>query len=83
MACVRRDCRPGARQGLLEHPKYLYSIDLTGWGWIQLLLGILAAVAGFGVIKGQTWARMVGIGFACLSMVLQFMIIPHSRSGRS
>jgi uncharacterized membrane protein (DUF106 family) len=57
-------------------PGYLYSFDLTGWGWIQLLLGILAAVAGFGVLKGQMWARMVGIGFAILSMAIQFLIIP-------
>ena len=45
-------------------PEYLYSFDLTGWGWIQLLLGVLAGVAGFGILKGQTWARVVGIGFA-------------------
>ena len=60
----------------LSTPEYLYSFDLTGWGWIQLLLGILAAVAGFAVLKGQTWARIVGIGFASLSMVIQFLIIP-------
>ena len=57
-------------------PGYVYSFDLTGWGWIQLLLGILAAVAGFAVLKGQMWARMVGIGFAILSMAIQFLIIP-------
>ena len=57
-------------------PEYLYSFDLTGWGWIQLLLGVLAGVAGFGILKGQTWARVVGIGFALLSMAIQFLIIP-------
>jgi hypothetical protein len=57
-------------------PEYVYSFDITGWGWIQLLLGILAIVTGFAVLKGQTWARIVGIGFALLSMVVQFMIIP-------
>lgn len=57
-------------------PAYLYSFDLTVWGWVQLLLGILAVVAGFAVLRGQTWARVVGIGFACLSMVVQFLIVP-------
>jgi hypothetical protein len=57
-------------------PEYVYSFDITGWGWIQLLLGILAVVAGFAILKGQAWARIVGIGFAVLSMVIQFMIIP-------
>ena len=26
-------------------PEYIYSFDLTGWGWVQLLLGILVAGA--------------------------------------
>ena len=60
----------------LSIPEYLYSFDLTGWGWIQLLLGVLAGVAGFGILKGQTWARVVGIGFALLSMAIKFLIIP-------
>ena len=41
-----------------------------------MLLGILAGVAGWGVLKGQMWARVVGIGFALLSMAIQFLIIP-------
>jgi hypothetical protein len=57
-------------------PGYVYSFNLTGWGWIQLLLGILAAIAGFGVLRGQTWARIVGTGFAFFSMAIQFLLIP-------
>jgi hypothetical protein len=60
----------------LNTPEYLYSFDLTGWGWIQLVLGILAAVAGFAVLRGQMWARIVGISFALLSMAIQFLLIP-------
>ena len=41
-----------------------------------MLLGVLAGVAGFGILKGQTWSRVVGIGFALLSMAIQFLIIP-------
>jgi hypothetical protein len=50
-------------------PDYIFSFDLTGWGWVHLLLGILAAVAGFAVLQGQTWARVVGIVLAGLSMI--------------
>ncbi|GAA2884204.1 hypothetical protein GCM10010472_47870 [Pseudonocardia halophobica] len=28
---------------------YLYSLDLTTWGWIHLILGVVVAAAGFGV----------------------------------
>jgi hypothetical protein len=58
-------------------PQYLFAFDLTGWGWAQLLTGILSVAAGFAVLRGQTWARIVGIGLACLSMVIQFMFIPY------
>ena len=58
-------------------PQYLFAFDLTVWGWAQLLTGILSVAAGFAVLRGQTWARIVGIGLACLSMVIQFMFIPH------
>ena len=53
----------------LSTPEYVYSFDLTGWGWIQLLLGILAAVAGFAVLRGLMWARIVGVILAALSLL--------------
>jgi hypothetical protein len=58
-------------------PQYLYAFDLAGWGWIQLLTGILSVAAGFAVLRGQMWARMVGIALAGLSMVVQFLFLPH------
>jgi len=39
---------------------YLYEFDITGWGWIHLILGVLVGGAGIGIIQGATWARMVG-----------------------
>ena len=58
-------------------PEYIYSFDLTGWGWVQLLLGILVAGAGFAIVKGQSWARFVGIALVCLSLIANFLLIPH------
>ena len=42
-------------------PQYIYSFDLTGWGWIHILLGVLVGLAGVAVLSGQTWGRAVGI----------------------
>jgi hypothetical protein len=61
----------------INTPEYAYSFDLTGWGWAYLLLGILVAGAGFAVLKGQMWARIVGILLAGLSMIVNFMFLPH------
>ena len=58
-------------------PQYIYSFDLTAWGWLHILLGVLEIVAGFAVLKGQTWARVVGIVLASLSMIANFGFLPH------
>ena len=43
-------------------------VDVTTWGWIMLIWGVLLAFAGFGLIMGRTWARwftivVVGVNF--------------------
>jgi hypothetical protein len=58
-------------------PEYVYSFDLTAWGWIHLLVGVVVLVAGFGVMRGQTWARVVGIVLACVSLIANFLFIPY------
>ena len=58
-------------------PRYLYAFDLTRWGWVHLLAGVLSVAAGFAGMRGQTWARMVGVGLASFSMITQFMFMPH------
>jgi hypothetical protein len=57
-------------------PNYLYSFDLTGWGWAHVVLGVLVAVTGGAVLKGLTWGRVVGIAVVVLSLVANFLFIP-------
>jgi hypothetical protein len=56
---------------------YLLQFDATSWGWIHLLLGLLVLGAGFAVLSGQTWARVVGITLAVLSALANFSFIPY------
>jgi hypothetical protein len=56
---------------------YVFQFDATTWGWIHLLGGILVALAGFGLLAGQTWARVVGITLAVLSAIANFLFIPY------
>ena len=58
-------------------PNYLLEFDVTTWGWIHLIAGIVVAFAGFGVMRGQTWARVVGITVAVLSAIANFGFIPY------
>jgi phosphatidylserine synthase len=58
-------------------PRYVFQFDATSWGVIHLLLGALVAVAGFAVLAGQTWGRVVGIVLVGLSAVANFAFIPY------
>lgn len=64
-------------QVYVSTPAYIYSFDLTGWGWTHLILGALVAVTGFAVLQGQPWGRAVGILLAGLSLVANFVFIPY------
>ncbi|OLT05156.1 hypothetical protein BJF90_19635 [Pseudonocardia sp. CNS-004] len=57
--------------------EYMFSVDVTTWGWIHLLAGILVLAAGCGVLAGQLWARIVGITLAVLSMIANFLFVPY------
>ena len=41
------------------------------------MLGILIICAGVAVFFGQMWARVVGILLAGVSMIANFVFIPH------
>ncbi|HEY0815217.1 MAG TPA: hypothetical protein VGE11_18255 [Pseudonocardia sp.] len=58
-------------------PGYLYEFDITGWGWVHLILGVLVAAVGVGVVQGATWGRMAGVVVAGISLLVNFTFIPH------
>jgi hypothetical protein len=44
---------------------YIFQFDATTWGWIHLILGLIVAFAGWGLLSGRTWARTVAITLPC------------------
>jgi hypothetical protein len=56
---------------------YLFEFDATTWGWIHLVVGVIVAFAGWGLLSGQTWSRIVGITLAVLSATTNFLFIPY------
>jgi hypothetical protein len=59
----------------------IYVLNLTGWGWIHLLLGIALVATGIGVLGGQDWARGLGIGLAAATAILQLLYLPFFTGG--
>jgi hypothetical protein len=51
------------------------NVDYTAWGWLHLLIGILALGAGFGLMSGRMWARTIAIAVAALSAIVNFAFI--------
>jgi hypothetical protein len=56
---------------------YLFQFDATTWGWVHLLVGVIVALAGWGLLSGRIWARVVGIILAVLSATANFLFIPY------
>lgn len=51
------------------------SVDYTGWGWFHLILGAIVVLTGFGVMVGNTAARVFGIILAVISALANLLFI--------
>lgn len=58
-------------------PKYIFELDLTTWGWIHMLVGAALFVVGLFVLNGSPWARWTGVVVASLTVVANFLWLPH------
>ena len=65
------------RDGLYAKPPgYTFAFDIAAWGWVVLLLGVLIAGAAVVVLQGRTWGDTVATVLACLSMIVNFLLVP-------
>ena len=54
-------------------------VDLTAWGWIMLIWGVLLVLAGFGLIAAQGWARWFAIVVVSLNFIAQLGFLGNSQ----
>ena len=52
-------------------PNQIIVFDLTTWGWITLIWGIVVALAGLGLLARSGWARWFAIVVGSLNFVVQ------------
>ncbi|CAL9505162.1 hypothetical protein SUDANB171_03506 [Streptomyces sp. enrichment culture] len=64
-------------QIFITTPDYALQLSLTRWGWIHLVLGILAVLVGLGLFRAALWARVAGVVIAGLLMLAAFLTIPY------
>ena len=60
----------------VKTPNYAFEVDVTAWGWIHLLLGLLVAFAGYALFAAKTWARVTAVTLATLSAIANLFFIP-------
>jgi hypothetical protein len=53
-------------------------VDLTGWGWIMVIWGVLLVLAGLGLLAGQGWARWFTIVVVALNFIAQLGFLGNS-----
>ena len=58
-------------------PEYIYQFDTTAWGWIHLVLGVIVAAVGVMLFTGATWARVGAMVICALSLLANFLWLPH------
>jgi hypothetical protein len=56
---------------------YTFNLDVTAWGWIHLIVGILVFATGLGLFGRRTWAGVGAIFLAMLSAIVNFFFIPY------
>lgn len=56
---------------------YTFKFDITSWGWIHLILGVILVLVGWSILKGAAWAWGVGIGLAALNLIANFVWLPY------
>jgi len=49
--------------------------DISTWGWIHLLLGIIAVCIGTALFSGRAWARVVAVVLASLNFIAYFTFV--------
>lgn len=57
---------------LVANTGLVVSIDYSGWGWIQIIAGLVVAGTGVALFTGRTWARTVAVIVALLSILVNF-----------
>jgi hypothetical protein len=75
-AALLRDEAYWVTSGDVDGDVNVLTFNITTWGWIHLILGILSVIIGYLLLKGSTFARVIAIGLVCLNLIAQFAYLP-------
>jgi hypothetical protein len=56
---------------------WIFKFDTTTWGWVHILVGLVAIGTGIGLFYGAVWARTLGVIVAAVSIFANFVWLPY------
>jgi hypothetical protein len=56
---------------------YTFDLDVSAWGWIHLIIGLLVLATGMGLFARATWAGVTAIMLCMLAALSNFFFIPY------
>lgn len=51
-------------------------LDISAWGWVHLILGLVTLGAGFLLLQGNTLGRVLAVLMAAVSILVNFIWLP-------
>ena len=57
--------------------RWLFQFDVTTWGGVHIVIGLIGAATGVGLLYGASWARIVGVVVAAVSVIAIFLWLPY------
>jgi len=66
---------------VVSGPGYEYTFQLSGWGWANILTGLVLAAVAIALFVSAQWARCAAIIVTCLAIVVTFLWMPYYPTG--
>lgn len=57
--------------------EWVFQFNVTTWGWIHLIFGVVIFLTGLGILYGNLAARTIGVIIAALSAIGNFIWLPY------
>ena len=51
-------------------------LNVTGWGWVHVILGLLLLLSGILVMRGNLFGRTMAVFLVILSIIVNFLWLP-------
>jgi hypothetical protein len=60
---------------LVPSQDLVVTVSYDTWGWVHLVVGVVALAAGIGLMTGAMWARVLGVAVAMLSAIVNLAFV--------